>query len=359
MIMAGTCSIQLHRQDFSIKAEFDIPSRGVLGIFGHSGSGKTTLLRCIAGLEKNTRGHITVNGENWLDNHNNFSSQKRNIGYIFQDSRLFPHLTVKDNLEYGAKRCRTSSDNTIDKRHLLELLHISHLLQRKPHQLSGGETQRVAIGRALLMNPQLMLMDEPLASLDEKRKQEILPFLDRLHEELNIPMLYVSHNLEEVSRFCDHMVVMNQGQVEFKGTVHDALVSPQSPLSRAENAAAILEGTIIKQEKDIHLSTVQTTHGNRLLIQGLATVGKHVRMRIQARDISLTRTVATDTSILNIIPGIISNIIEEKQAHLLLQIDSDGDILLTRITRKSYRDLKLQPGQNIYMQIKAVSIRGS
>ena len=359
MSIAGTCSIKMQRPAFFINAEFDIPARGVLGIFGHSGSGKTTLLRCIAGLEKNVSGHITFNGNTWLSDEQHVSSQARNTGYIFQDSRLFPHLSVEANLEYGAKRSPVTGTGSIDKQHLLALLNIEHLLSRRPHQLSGGEKQRVAMARALLKNPQLMLMDEPLASLDERHKQEILPFLDSLHEALSIPMLYVSHNLDEVSRFCDHILLMEQGNVLFDGSVHDALVSPQSPLSRAENAAAILEGTIVKQEKYIHLSTVQTSNGNRLLIQGLATAGKHVRIRIQARDISLTRTVATDTSILNIIPGTISTIIEEKDAHLLLQIDSHGDILLARITRKSYQDLELQPGQNIYMQIKAVSIRGN
>lgn len=358
MSIAGNCSIQLHRRDFSIEAAFDIPSRGVLGIFGHSGSGKTTILRCIAGLERDVQGQITVNGKKWMDGKRTISSQARNVGYIFQDSRLFPHLSVEANLEYGARRCRAVNGNAVKKEHLLELLNIGHLLSRKPHQLSGGEKQRVAIGRALLKNPQLMLMDEPLASLDATRKQEILPFLDRLHAELKIPMLYVSHSLGEVSRLCDHILVMEQGRIQFKGSIHDALVSPDSPLAKSENAAAILEGSVIITEKEFGLSTVQTHNGNRIVIQGQLPAGDQVRVRIQASDISLCKTAPVDTSILNIIEGKIAAVIEEHDAYILLQIDSLSDILLARISRKSYHELGLQPGSSVYMQIKAVSIYG-
>lgn len=358
MSNAGHCSIKLKRKEFSIEAEFDIPSRGVMGIFGHSGSGKTTLLRCIAGLEKDAQGHIEINGQTWLSGTQNLSSQDRNIGYIFQESRLFPHLSVQANLDYGTKRCSAQNTTSLDRDQLFELLNIGHLLERKPHQLSGGEKQRVAIGRALLKNPQIMLLDEPLASLDYKRKQEILPFLDRLHEELSIPMLYVSHSMEEVSRLCDYILVMEQGRVQFNGSLHDALISPESPLSRAENAAAVLEGSVAKQEKDFQLSTVQTSNGNRIVVQGLVEIGKHVRIRIQATDISLCKTAATDSSILNVIQGTISAIIEEHDAHILLQINSQNDILLTRISRKSYQQLGLDLNQSVYMQIKAVSIHG-
>ena len=357
----GTCKIQLNREDFSIDADFTIPQKGVLGIFGHSGSGKTTLLRCVAGLEKGARGHIEVNGETWLDDKNNFSSQQRNIGYIFQESRLFPHLTVAQNLEYGAKRSvkgQSKKESAVSSDYLFELLNIGHLLNRRPHQLSGGEKQRVAIGRALLKNPQMLLLDEPLASLDQKRKQEILPFLDRLHEELSIPMLYVSHSLEEVSRLCDHMLVMEQGQVQFNGNIHDALVSPMSPLATAENAAAMLEGTVFKQEKDFQLSTVSTNNGTQIQVRGILPMGQQVRMRLQANDVSLSKTEAIDSSILNIVEGVISAIIEEKEAYIVLQLKINKDILLARISRKSYQLMGLAIDQKIYAQIKAVSIHG-
>lgn len=167
------CSIQLQRTDFRVDAEFSIPAKGVLGIFGHSGSGKTTLLRCLAGLEKNVQGRIEVNGEIWLDKNTNLSSQQRNIGYVFQEGRLFPHLTVTKNLHYGVSRVMAgyTENSSVDRVHLFELLNIQHLLDRYPHQLSGGEKQRVAIGRALLKQPKMLLLDEPLASLDEKESR--------------------------------------------------------------------------------------------------------------------------------------------------------------------------------------------
>jgi len=351
------CDIQLQREDFSVDASFEIPAKGVLGIFGHSGSGKTTLLRCVAGLEKQVKGSIEVNGQVWLDENVDLSSQQRNIGYIFQESRLFPHLTVEKNLAYGAVRNRENSD-AVDRQHLLELLNIGHLLKRYPFQLSGGEKQRVAIGRALLKNPQMLLLDEPLASLDYKRKQEILPFFDRLHDELKIPMLYVSHSLEEVSRLCDHMLVMDHGRVQFNGGIHDALVSADSPLATADNAAAVLEGVVSRQEKDFQLSTVHTSNGTALHVQCVFPLGQQVRVRVQANDISITKTAASDSSILNIIEGQILKVVEDQQVSVLLQINLNGDILLARISRKSFESLKLKTHQTVFLQIKSISLHG-
>jgi molybdate transport system ATP-binding protein len=352
---AGHCSIRLERKEFTIEAEFDIPARGVLGIFGHSGSGKTTLLRCIAGLEKDVQGHIEVNGQTWLGGNRNLSIQARNIGYIFQESRLFPHLSVLDNLEYGVKRC-DAGHTPLDRKHLYELLNIGHLLGRKPHELSGGEKQRVAIGRAMLKNPQIMLLDEPLASLDAKRKQEILPFLDRLHAELSIPMLYVSHSINEVSRLCDHLLIMEQGRIEFNGNIHDALVSAESPLAMAENAAALLEGIVAKQEKDFNLSIVQTLKGTALQVLGDFTPGQQLRLRVQATDVSLSRTMATESSILNIIEAEITQIVEEPNAYIMVWLVVNSDVLLARVSRKSCHSLKLRVKEKIFMQIKAVSV---
>lgn len=350
------CNIKLQRDDFCLEAKFSIPEKGVLGIFGHSGSGKTTLLRCIAGLEKGVQGSIEVNNTAWLGGVENLSSQQRNIGYVFQDGRLFPHLTVNENLEYGRRRNSCSNNEAVNRDHLHELLNIGHLLNRQPSQLSGGESQRVAIGRALLKEPQILLLDEPLSSLDHERKQEILPFLGKLHEELSIPMLYVSHSLEEVSFLCDHMLVMEHGRIIFKGQIHETLVSPRSPLATAGNAAAVLEGTISKQEKDFQISTVHTNNGNAIQVQGILPIGQHVRLRMLASNISLSKKAVSDSSILNILEGVITEIIEQQEAHVLLQVDVNHDILLVRITRKSYQLLALDLQQKIFVQIKAVSI---
>ena len=359
MSKASHCAIKLQRKEFSLAADFEIPARGVLGIFGDSGSGKTTLLRCLAGLEKQAQGKISFNGQNWLSESQNLSSQVRNIAYIFQEGRLFPHLNVRENLEYGTKRCTENNTTSLNRKDLFELLNIGHLLNRKTQQLSGGEKQRVALGRALLKNPQIMLLDEPLASLDKKHKQEILPFLSCLHRELSIPMLYVSHSMEEVSLLCDHIIVLNQGRIQFNGRLHDALVSPDSPLAKADDAAAVLDGLVIKQEKEFQLSTIQTANGNNIIVPGKSKVGQQVRVRIQASNISLCKTAITNSSILNIIEGTISAIVDESGSHVLLQINSRNDLLLARITKKSFQQLDLNIGQSIYMQIKAVAIHGS
>lgn len=357
---ASCCSIRLQRADFRIEAEFSIPAKGVLGIFGHSGSGKTTLLRCLAGLEKNVQGHIEVNGETWLDADKNLSSQKRNIGYVFQEGRLFPHLTVTKNLQYGVSRI-TGHDiekNTVDSVHLFELLNIQHLLDRYPHQLSGGEKQRVAIGRALLKQPQMLLLDEPLASLDEKRKQEILPYLEQLHEDLSIPIIYVSHNMDEMLRLCDDIVVMRQGQSIFSGDIHNALISPESSLATVDNAVVVLEGTVSKQEKDFGISTVHTVNGNQFQVPGLMAIGKHVRLVIFANDISVTINRAVGSSILNIIEGRVSAVLDKQGGRVLLEINCKQDVLLSLISIKSFQLLQLSLDKKVYIQVKAVVTHG-
>lgn len=350
------CNISLRRSDFVVEADFVIPEKGVLGIFGHSGSGKTTLLRCLAGLEKTVQGQININGEVWFDGEKSLSTQQRNIAYVFQEGRLFPHLSVTKNLAYGADRCvaNNNSDDDIDRQYLLELLNITHLLERYPAQLSGGEQQRVAIARALLKKPQMLLLDEPLASLDEKRKQEILPYLEMLHEELNIPMLYVSHNMDEMLHLCDHMLVMEQGRLIFSGEMSDVLVSPGSPLAKVGNAAAVVEGTVSKQEKDFAITTVHTVNGNQFQVPGLMAIGKHVRLIIFASDVSITKDKAVDSSILNIIEGEITAVLDKNDGRMLLQINCKQDILLSLISIKSFERLALVLNKKIYIQVKAV-----
>ena len=358
---SSSCFIQLQRADFRVDAEFSIPAKGVLGIFGHSGSGKTTLLRCLAGLEKNVEGRVEVNGEIWLDENKNLSSQQRNIGYVFQEGRLFPHLTVAKNLHYGVSRITAgdTENNSLDRVDLFELLNIQHLLDRYPHQLSGGEKQRVAIGRALLKQPKMLLLDEPLASLDEKRKQEILPYLERLHEELSIPIIYVSHNMDEMLRLCDYIVVMQQGKSIFSGDMHDALISSESSLATVDNAVVVLEGNVSKQEKDFDISTVHTVNGNQFQVPGLTAIGKQVRLVIFASDVSVTTSRAVGSSILNIIEGRVSAVLDRKRGRVLLQINCKQDILLSLISVKSFQLLQLSLEGKVYIQVKAVVTRGN
>jgi len=205
----------------------------------------------------------------------------------------------------------------------------------------------------------MLLLDEPLASLDEKRKQEILPYLEKLHEELNIPMLYVSHNLDEMLRLCDHMLVMDQGQLVFSGEIHDALVSPESPLVRVDNAVAVLEGTVSKQEKNFDISIVHTINGNRFQVSGLMAIGRRVRLIVFASDVSVTKEKASDTSILNIIEGRVSAVLDKKHGRVLLQVNCNQDILLSLISMKSFQNLQLSPGADVFIQLKAVVVRGN
>ena len=352
----GHCSVRLQREDFLLEAVFDFPQRGALGIFGHSGSGKTTLLRCIAGLESNVQGRIEVNGSAWLDGSQGLAPQQRAIGYVFQEGRLFPHLTVDSNLRYGVVRSerRSCKEDDAGREKLLDLLNIARLLKRYPYQLSGGEKQRVAIGRALLTCPQMLLLDEPLASVDESRKQEIIPYLERLHEELSIPMLYVSHSLDEMLRLCDRMLVMENGQMVSEGDIHEVLVSPQSPLAKVEHAVAMVEGTVSKQEKPFAITTVHTVNGNAFQVPGLMPIGKHVRLIVFASDVSLAKHRAEQSSILNIIPGRVAGILDKKDGRVLLQVNCNGDILLSLISQKSYERLRLESEPEVFIQVKAV-----
>jgi len=351
----GRCSISIDKDDFNLQARFEIPEKGVLGIFGQSGSGKTTLLRCLAGLEKKVKGEIEFNNQVWLGKRKQVNAQQRNIGYVFQDSRLFPHLSVKDNLEYGCKRA--GSVNESNKQYLIQLLNIFPLLDRMPASLSGGEKQRVAVARALLKRPQLLLMDEPMASLDDTHKNEILPYLERLHDKLNIPIVYVSHSVDEVSRLCDQMLVLSAGKVAFSGTITDALTSVSSPLLNTTNSIAVLNAQVIKTDSNYGLSTVSTASGSEFLVKGELKKGRSVRLRIRAADVSLCKSKPTDSSILNILPARILGVVEETSSEVLLQMAVKKDILLARISKKSFKQLGLKFDMPIYIQVKGVLLQ--
>lgn len=355
MAASGKCAISLKKDQFELNASFEIPAKGVLGIFGHSGSGKTTLLRCLAGLEKKARGTIQINDQSWLEKRKSLSPQQRKIGYVFQDSRLFPHLTVMENLEYGIKR--SGSVNEQNKQYLIQLLNIHALLDRLPASLSGGEKQRVAIARALLKRPQLLLMDEPMASLDDSHKNEILPYLEMLHDKLNIPIVYVSHSLEEVSRLCDELIVLEQGKVIFSGSITKALTSVSSPLLKTDSSIAVLEAKVVHADSEFGLSTVMTESGTLLQVKGELRKGAAVRLRIHATDVSLSRSKAEDSSILNILAARVLSVVEETTSEVLLQIEINKDIILARISKKSFRHLQIKFDMDIFVQIKGILLR--
>ncbi|WP_313517405.1 molybdenum ABC transporter ATP-binding protein [Pseudomonas sp.] len=344
--------------DFGLRVEARLPVSGVTAIFGHSGSGKTTLLRCIAGLERARGGRVTVAGECWQDESRGLfvPPHKRPLGYVFQEASLFPHLSVRRNLEYGQRRI-AAGERRISLDQAVELLGIGHLLERSPQRLSGGERQRVGIARALATSPRLLLLDEPLAALDQRRKQEVLPYLARLHAELGIPMLYVSHSLAEVTRLADHMLYLEAGEVRAVGPLNQVLTSAELPLAHLDEAETALEGQIEAHDPAFQLSYVRVPGGRLALPLTELPAGRPVRVGIQARDVSLALEKPQRSSILNQLQGQVLDVLHEPaSAQSLVRIDLDGAVLLSRITRRSAVELELRAGMPVYAQIKAVAL---
>ncbi|MFW9270323.1 molybdenum ABC transporter ATP-binding protein [Pseudomonas sp. NR3] len=351
---------QLDRGDFSLDLDLQLPGRGVTALYGDSGSGKTTCLRCMAGLDRPTRGFVEVNGEVWQDSEREVfvPPHKRALGYVFQEASLFDHLSVRDNLLFGLKRV-AAAQRRVDINHATELLGIGHLLDRQPHNLSGGERQRVGIARALLTSPRLLLMDEPLAALDTRRKNEILPYLQRLHDELDIPVLYVSHSQDEVARLADHIVVLDAGRALASGPIGETLARLDLPLALGDDAGVVINGKVAGYDPDYQLLTL-TLPDSQLNVRVAHTalaVGQPLRFKVQARDVSLSLASDGQTSILNRLPvAVVSELAGDNAAHVLIRVEAAGTPLLARITRYSRDQLKLHPGQIVWAQIKAVAV---
>lgn len=344
---------------FTLDVDLMLPAQGVTALFGPSGSGKTTLLRSIAGLERVPGGRLVFDGEVWQDEKTFLPTHRRPLGYVFQEASLFPHLTVRDNLEYGMKR-RASRPASADFAHVVELLGISHLLDRQPERLSGGERQRAAIARALLTQPRLLLMDEPLAALDLARKREILPYLERLHEELKIPVLYVSHAPDEVARLADHLVVLEAGRIVAAGPLAETLARLDLPIRLGEDAGVVLEATVVEHDATWHLARVELPGGGSLWVRDEGhPLGKSLRIRILARDVSLAREEPAGTSILNHFRVTVRELGEDTHPALLLaRVEVGRQPLLARLTRRSAAALGLAPGDEVWAQVKAVAILG-
>ncbi|MCM2321025.1 MAG: molybdenum ABC transporter ATP-binding protein [Pseudomonas sp.] len=346
--------------DFSLDVDLSLPGRGVTALFGHSGSGKTTCLRCIAGLERAPQGRLAVNGELWQDSASGLfvPPHKRALGYVFQEASLFPHLSVRRNLEFGMRRIDPAS-RRVSWEHVLELLGIGHLLERMPERLSGGERQRVGIARALLTSPRLLLMDEPLAALDLKRKNEILPYLERLHDELDIPILYVSHAPDEVARLADHVVLLDQGRVVAQGPLQETLARLDLPTAFSEDAGVVIEARVADHDEAYHLTRLAFPGGEVLVARRPEALGQRLRFRVHARDVSLALARAEGSSITNLLPATVQALAAaDTPAHVLVRLDADGTPLLARITRRSADQLGIAPGQRLWAQIKAVALLG-
>jgi len=346
----------LSKGDFHSSIDLRLPARGITALFGDSGSGKTTLLRCIAGLEKIPGGHVSFRGEHWQLQRTCIPPHLRPIAYVFQQANLFSHLNVEKNLRYGFNRVKLKHP-AIRFDDAVCLLGIAPLLHRYPQQLSGGQQQRVAIARALLTSPQLLLMDEPLASLDDASKSEILPYLETLHEQLDVPILYVSHSVEEVVRIADYMVLLHKGKVQAQGPLNQLMTDPALPLSHLEEACAVIEGQVESHQAEFHLTHIATPCGSFAISQRPLAVSRPVRIKVLARDVSIALSLAEHSSISNSIEASIVSISEQKDpAQVLLTLNAKGVLLLSRITRRSLLTLNLQLQQQVYAQVKSVSL---
>lgn len=343
--------------DFKLDVDLKLPGTGITVLFGHSGSGKTTLLRCIAGLQHAPQGFLKINGKVWQDSkHDVFlPTYKRSLGYVFQEANLFPHLTVAGNLQFGLKRIAKSA-KAVDLQSILKLLGINHLLNRMPDRLSGGERQRVAIARALALNPDILLMDEPLASLDFKRKQEILPFLSRLHQQLNIPVLYVTHSQQEVAQLADYLVILAEGRALASGSLAETLSRLDVPLAQDREAATVWQAAIVEHEADYHLTRVEFAGGSLSLTAIDAPIGTSIRVQIYARDVSIALQAPAATSILNVLPATISGIADDHGGQTVVRLQVGNQPLLAHITHKSAMLLGLKLDMPVYVQIKGTSI---
>ncbi|MFT6914895.1 MAG: molybdate transport system ATP-binding protein [Motiliproteus sp.] len=341
--------------DFSLAVELQLPGQGVTALFGHSGSGKTLLLRCIAGLHR-TRGELSVNGKTWQDASRFMAVHQRPLAYVFQEASLFPHLSVRRNLEYGYRRVAVW-ERRISFEQAVDWLGLEHLLTRMPDRLSGGERQRVAIARALLTSPQLLLMDEPLSALDMPSKREILPYLEQLNNSLSIPVLYVTHAADEVARLADHLVVLEKGRALACGPLTETLARLDLPIRQDEDAGVVISAHIAERDSRWHLARAAFAGGSLWVKDSGLPLGQPVRLRVLARDISLAKSRHDDQSTLNLLPARITDIVgNDHPAVVLVRILIGSTPLLARLTARSVAALGLHPGDPVWVQIKSVAV---
>jgi len=345
---------KLQLESFVLDVSFSAPDRGVTALFGPSGSGKTTLLRCIAGLER-AAGSLHINGDVWQGDTKFLATHRRPLGYVFQEASLFPHMSVRANLEYGLKRI-PPSERKVPLEQVVEWLGLARLIERgDPAKLSGGERQRVAIGRALLTSPRLLLMDEPLSALDTGSKQDILPYLERLHRELNIPVLYVSHALDEVVRLADHLVLLEQGRVIASGALQQTLARLELPTAHLDDAGAVIEAAVAEHDEKYHLTRLDFPGGQLWVGRVDRPFGSVVRARVLARDVSIATQQPQGTSINNILKARIDEIRDEGPDKVVVRMRvGETNMLLSRITRRSRDHLGLVAGMEVFAQAKSV-----
>lgn len=341
---------------FPVEAAFEA-DRGITALFGHSGAGKTTILKMLAGTLSPAEGRIAIGDHVLFDRAKgiNLPPEKRRIGYVFQDARLFPHLSVRRNLTYALWAGRRTPGRPFDE--VVALLGIAPLLERKPSTLSGGERQRVAIGRALLSNPALLLFDEPLSSLDHAKRQEILPYIERLRDESHMPIIYVSHEIDEVARLADTLVVLAAGRVVAKGPA--VSVFSRTDLGSAfarDESGALLEGYVTAIDAQYGMAGIDLNGQVFQVAQNGLALGMHVRLRVKARDVSIALTQPQGISIRNVLPVEVVSVNDTDGADAQVSLSFGGQTILARLTRRSVDELGLVPGRRVFAMVKAVSI---
>jgi molybdate transport system ATP-binding protein len=346
-----------HRGSFTLDAQFELPTPGVVALFGRSGCGKTTLVNVIAGLLQADSGRVVLDDAVLLDTDRSIDvpPEHRRIGYVFQDARLFPHLSVAANLRYAQRRAKVAPFVGMDL--VADLLGLGPLMQRRTHQLSGGERQRAAIGRALLSQPSLLLLDEPLASLDASRREEVLPYLESLRDQLAIPMVYVSHQFDEVLRLATHLVLMESGKVLAQGNLSDISLNPSlRAIVGADAVGAIVDGTVLGPDAASGLVRVQVGHGELKVHFGRPATGAKLRVQLLARDLIVATQAPQNLSVRNSLSGRITAVIEDEDDAHLIGIDVGETIIMARVTRSATRELGLVVGLPVWALVKTVSL---
>lgn len=348
--------LRLPRAGFVLDVDLALPATGITALFGPSGSGKTTVLRCVAGLERPDEARVVVAGETWDDSARglHLPTHRRPLGYVFQEASLFDHLDVAGNLAFGRRR---TGPGAPPLEPLLELLGIASLLRRKPVELSGGERQRVAIARALATHPRILLLDEPLAAVDLARRREILPWLERLRDELRIPMLYVTHSGDEVARLADHLVLLEDGRVRAAGPLAETLARIDLPSVPGEEAGALLSGAIVQRDERWQLAQVEFTGGRLWIADAGLPVGRQVRVHVLARDVSIALQAPEESSIQNLLPCTVRAIAPGAHpSQALVQLACGETLLLARITARAVDALQLAPGRQAWAQVKSAAL---
>ena len=357
----SVCSLQVKAQfqiryhAFHLDVDIILPAKGITVLFGRSGSGKTTCLRAMAGLERVENGYFSVGEQVWQDQ-SFVPTYQRDIGYVFQDARLFSHLSVRQNLEFGWKRIAEKA-RKVELKTMASLLGIEHLLERRTERLSGGEKQRVSIARALLTSPKLLLMDEPLSALDNQIKADILPYLDKLHNELNIPIVYVTHSVEEMARLADHIVLFDNGQIVDSNSAAQVLSNPSYQVLFGAELGCIFETKITSYLAD-DMTMLSSGDIGFTVPEIFGQLGAPCRCRVLASDVSVCTEKPSKSSILNILPTVIVEIKPaDKHSEVILVLGlKNGSHLLSLITKRSQAQLQLVVGMTIWAQIKAVNI---